>query len=1065
MSGGQEYFPVSEVQRRILVLSDVIPGDSMFTIAFAGLIGTRIEPVALSAAAGDLARRHHIVNAFFMLVHGEYRQQLSPSLGSTFRCVECSDRADVVRILRECAAEPFDPEAGQLLRIVAVQASDGVSGVLVSAHRLIADETSLELLVRELFEAYSRNVEKVDQLSNISPPDRRFVEYAVARRDDADSVELRADLRHWSESLGGVPDLLTLPTYAGRPLVRTSRLGEVTVQLAPEVLAQLCGFGFKCGTTLEGVLLAAYQCLLSRLSGLSDIVVGVYDETARTPARATAVGPFADLLPVITRLADDPPLSTLVRRTAESLKAAREHGRVPLGSILSELDIGQDLSHDPLFQAQFRFIPAGAREGCFEISGAAVEPISLDLDNARSDLALVASMVEDRLELRLEYRTDLFTESMVRLWADNLTTLCESLPAEHAVPVSRARLLSSAQRREVLETLNATQTDVRDVLAHELVAEWAERTPGRSAVGCGDREFEYGELELRASRLSRHLVARGVGRGTVVGLCLHRSLAMPVAVLAVLKTGAAYVPLDPEHPAQRIEFMVKDSAARMVVTCEELRERLGSTSVALTLVDELGAVVGEPAAPSPDEGEPFGSPVARPSDPAYIIYTSGSTGQPKGVLIEHGSLANLALAQGPEFGVTEMDRVLQFASFSFDVSVSDMFFTWAAGGFLQIATEQERLGDALHERLSRSRISKVTLPPAAVATLPWSPGTLPDLRTLFIGGEPFTADLVAPWAQDRLVVDAYGPTESTVWTTMARLEIGMPPVIGKPLANMRVYVLDRWMQPVPTMVPGELYVAGVGLARGYINQPDLTAQRFIDDPFGPPGSRLYRTGDVVRMHPDGTIEFAGRTDDQVKVRGFRIELGEVEEALRGHRDIRQAVVTAPRDQPAGGARLVAYIRLAQSATIADDVLRDWLLQRLPRYMVPEAFIRVPEFQTTRAGKIDRQKLPKPPVSRPELSTEFVSPSTRLERALAEGWMQILGLNSVGVHDDFFSLGGNSVRLLAVRSWLSEAQTIDIRLSDLFRYPTISSLAALLERTGARPPVPTASPQPELRSLT
>jgi amino acid adenylation domain-containing protein len=1040
----QECIPLSSVQERIRVLDAMNPGDCAYTTASATVLRTRIDPATLRAAACDLVARHAALRTVFATVGGEHRQATVPfsECGDFFRFVACANAQDLARALRESAGERFDPEAGPLVRVVLAGAGDELSGVLVTAHRLIADERSLELLVHELSDAYQRHA--AGHESAPDPTARPFAEYASAQRLRARSGALEPALRYWTERLRGAPELLTLPILRARPRIPRSRQGTASARVGAQAAAGLAEIGRMSGADLESVVLAAYTALLARLSGMDDIVVGVRDDAWRTPFWEDTIGPFSDLLPVRTSLADDPLLNELAARVAGSLAQARGQGRAPLGVILSALDLDRHPSRDPLFQAEFVFRSAGAKMACFEVRGAEAEILDLSIASARTDMTLTAAMTAGGLDLRLDCLAGRFDEAAVSRWADNLATLLGDMAAGGGVPVSRARILPEAERTAVLETLNATAVDVPDLLVHEIVAERARREPDTPAVGCGDTEFSYGELNRRADRLARYLRERGAGPGSIVGLCLTRSLAMPVAVLAVLKAGAAYVPLDPEYPAQRLEFMLADSTASIVVTRAELVERLGPAAVPAVLLDEFGEAQAQ--ADGPGRDAPLGLSGVRTRDPAYIIYTSGSTGRPKGVVIEHLSLTNLALAQGPQFGVGRSDRVLQFASFSFDVSVSDMFFTWTAGGFLQIATERERLGQALHDRLRRSRITKATLPPAAVASLPWEPGSLPDLRTLFIGGEPFAASLAEPWARDRQVVNAYGPTESTVWTSLAPLTADEPPLIGLPLANLRVYVLDRWLQPVPAMAAGELYVAGIGLARGYAGRPALTAERFVADPFGPPGGRLYRTGDVVCMHPDGSIEFIGRADDQVKVRGFRIELGEVEEALRGHQDVEQAVVQALRDQRDGAARLVGYVRTRAGVRLSDAALRYWLLLRLPRYMLPEVFVRVTQFATTPAGKIDRAKLPDPPCARPELSSAYVAARTPVEELLAETWEEVLGLDRVGVHDDFFSLGGSPERLQAVRSRLGgSVRGVEVRVADLARYPTIASLAEIIER--------------------
>jgi amino acid adenylation domain-containing protein len=679
------------------------------------------------------------------------------------------------------------------------------------------------------------------------------------------------------------------------------------------------------------------------------------------------------------------------------------------------------------------------RRARLELPEADLERVSAPPGSATSDLELVVGPSTDGVRLAFTYRTDLFLAETVRRWAGNFRVLLEALPEAGLKPLGELPLLTRPERTELLVQWNDTATEVPQGLVHELLAERSVEWSDRPAVGCRDVVLTYRELAERSDRLGWFLRDRGVGPGVLVGLLLSRTVEMAVGVLGVLKAGGAYVPLDPKTPQARLAFMAEDAALRLIMTERGLVDTATPLGVPhAVLADEVLADVGTGTA---SRGPCTGSGVTG-TDPAYVIYTSGSTGQPKGVCIEHRSLLNLAEAQGAAFGITASSRVLQFAAFSFDVSVSDLFFSWAVGAYVQIAAEDERLGAALHQRLRESRISIVTLPPAALATVPWEPGTLPDLRTLVVGGEAFAADLVGRWAQDRRVIDAYGPTESTVWTTLAELRPGEIPVIGRPLANLQVYVLDYRLEPVPAGVVGELYIGGVGVARGYVARAGLTSERFVASPFGPPGDRMYQTGDLARWRADGNLEFIGRSDDQVKVRGFRIELGEIEQALRTHPAVTQAVVLARRDGRDAQTRLVAY--LSSTASVPTGELRAWLQDRLPAYMMPEVFVLVDTFPTTRAGKIERSALHAPGPDRPELEQAYVEARTEVERRLTRICAGVLAVDRVGVHDDFFELGGNSVRMLALLAQLTEEfPDAKLRLADLYRNLSVAALAAHL----------------------
>jgi amino acid adenylation domain-containing protein len=585
-------------------------------------------------------------------------------------------------------------------------------------------------------------------------------------------------------------------------------------------------------------------------------------------------------------------------------------------------------------------------------------------------------------------------------------------------------------------------------LVPDLVADVAAARPDATALVCGEVRLTYRQLLERADALADVLRARGVGPGVPVGLLLPRSAELGVAALAVLRAGGAYVPLDRAQPAARLAHMVATSGTALLVTAAETAGQAEPLGVPCVRADL-------PLPPVPPGPAP--APRPRPGDLAYVLFTSGSTGVPKGVAVEHRALRNLVEAVRPVFPVTEHDRVLQFVSFGFDVAVSDLFFPWAAGAELHVPREEDRLGEALLETLRASRITYVFLPPSAAMLLPDTTGLLPDLRTVAVGGEACPAELVERLAAPgRRVVNAYGPSEVTVYATTADLEPGAPVVIGRPVPGVRLYVLDGRLRPVPAGVTGEVYLTGASLARGYTGRPGLTAERFVADPHGAPGSRMYRTGDLGRIDADGVVHYLGRGDWQVKLRGVRIELGEVEAVLAAHPDV--AVAAAAVRGGEGAPRLVAYVVARPGTDPADEDLRAHLVRRLPAHMVPEALVRLAELPLSTAGKVDRSRLPDPGTTTRRTDRPLTGARTATERLLAGVWEQVLSLDRVGAHDNFFDLGGNSVRLLAVLNGLRErGADAGVTLVDLFRHPTVAALAARLDRPAAPAAAPAAPP--------
>ncbi|WP_282082592.1 non-ribosomal peptide synthetase [Streptomyces tendae] len=1051
MTADAQFGAVSFAQERLLVLEqmrssqETLSENAAYHHAVGFLVRGAFDETAFRESLTRVVRRHESLRTVFRLDRAVPCPVVRPEADVDFVSERRPDLLPerAAEFLAAAAGRPFDPAEGPLIRGVAVEMADDAFAVGVSVHQLVADREALDVIVHEMSTCYREIMGGPE--AGLPEAPHSYVEYARRRREESGTPEHRAHLDYWRRTLHGAPELLAFPTDFPRPQVRTYRGATASEEVGPELLGRLERLAKECDATLVDVLLAAFGAFLGRISDQRDIVVGLaLPGRADDPPAGTTnagVGLFADTVAVRLDLSGAPAAAGLVRRVQEQVRSAKEHRAVSLDEVVAALATPQrELSHDPVVQA---VLDSDLRpQPALDLLGARTEPLPLrPRIPPTSDLTLRVRKPGQGLTLDLTYRADLFLPETMRRWLRNFLVLLQGLadPANTA-PVENVVLVVDDERDELLTRWNNTATTVADALIHELIDERSARWGDRPAVGCRDVVLSYSELSERSDRLGRFLRERGVGRGVMVGLCLSRSVHIAVAVLGVLKAGGAYVPLDPAFPAARLKFMVEDSGTRQIVTEEALAGVAGDLGAPLVVLD--GADAPAIAAAKPHDS-PTGPDVTG-SDVAYVIYTSGSTGRPKGVAVEHRSLTNLAEAQGPEFGVTADTRLLQFAAFSFDVSVSDMFFTWAAGAFVQIAAEDERLGAALHDRLRESRITSVTLPPAAVATLPWEPGTLPDLRLLVIGGEAFGADLVAKWARDRTVIDAYGPTETTVWTTLAELRGGEVPVIGRPLANLRVYVLDGCLEPVPVGVTGELFVGGAGIARGYVGRPGLTSERFVADPFGPPGDRLYRTGDLARWRADGNLEFLGRGDDQVKIRGFRIELGEIEEALRSHPDVAQAVVMVRRDGKDATARLVAYVRAAGEVP-NDGLLRAHLRTQLPGYMIPEVFVAVDAFPTTRAGKVERSALPAPRGVRPALEQPYVEPRDDTERRLARLWEAALDVDRVGVHDDFFELGGTSLRMVGVRARLTKLfPGREIPLTDLVLRPTVAGLAALLE---------------------
>ncbi|MEV4112477.1 amino acid adenylation domain-containing protein [Nonomuraea sp. NPDC049695] len=1019
-------FPVSPAQARMLVLDQLNPGTAQYNVPVAFAVRGPFDVTAFGASLDAAVARHESLRTVFRPHDGQYVQVVAEGAKAALRVERDVPVAEAYASMVAEAATPFDVAAGPLLRCVVYALDDGSHRVLLTAHHLVCDGWSLRVLLRDVADAY-RGLTAPQGTPGTSGGEAplQYPDYAVWQRERLDSHALDDAVAFWAESLRDAPTTPALPTDRPRPAVQSTAGGVERVELPADTRERLAKVAAERNATPFMALFAAFAAFLARISGQRDLVVATPVSGRDHPDVQDLVGLLANTLAVRTDLSGDPSFLDLLTRVRDRFVAGHPHQEAPFEAVVQAVAPGRELSHDPLVQVMLAFEDdAGLR---LDLPGAVTERVELLLSEAKFDLLLTVERDADRLAAHFVYRADLFAPGTVRHWARAFATLVDGLLDRPDLPITAVDLLSTENRRLVLGDWNRTATPTGGRLVPDLVAERALERPDATALVYGPASLTYRDLMERADGLAATLRAVGVGPEVPVGLCLPRGADMAVAALGVLRAGGAYVPLDPGHPDARLRFMVADAGVRLLIAAEPR---------------DLGVPVMRPDEEAPSIG-PVTTSEPTLSDTAYILYTSGSTGTPKGVAVEHRALLNLATAVRPQFPVTGDDRVLQYVSFGFDVAVSDLFFAFVAGAELHVAAECERLGEDLYARLRDSRITYVFLPPSAAMSLPCPPDALPDLRTLAIGGEACPAELVERWATpSRRVVDAYGPSENTVYATTADLVPGEPVVIGRPVANARAYVLDERLRPVPAGVVGEIYLAGASMARGYANRPGLTAERFVANPFGEPGERMYRTGDLGRYDAGGVLSYLGRVDTQVKLRGFRVELGEIETVLAAHPGVSVAAAAVRGD------RLAVYAVPAQAPVPAAGELRAWLGERLPGYMVPDLVVFLDELPLSTSGKVDRSRLPDPPLTRPDLDRPYVAPETATERRLAEVWAEVLGLTRIGTQDNFFDLGGNSIRLLAVLAALRErGHDGGLKLVDLFRHPTVAALAARLDGPG------------------
>ncbi|MEV0786649.1 amino acid adenylation domain-containing protein [Streptomyces sp. NPDC050423] len=1040
--GNEEYeFPASDAQSRLLVLDQLNPGTAQYNVPVAFAVHGPFDTIAFGRALDTLVARHEALRTVFRTADDGTPAQRVSAVGRVRPAIHRdvpADRADA--LIRAEAARPFDTARGPLLRCAVYAVDDGSHRVLLVAHHLVCDGWSLGLMLEELSEGYRHETRG----SAYRPAELplQFPDYAAWQRERTADGAFEASVAHWVERLRGAPAAVELPLDRPRPPVRTASGGTERFLLGADVRARLAEVAAVQGATPFMTMFAAYTAFLSRLSGGEDLVVGYPASGRERPELQEMVGMLTNTLALRVDVSGDPSLDELTRRVRASLLAAQPYQDAPFEAVVDTLAPVRETSHDPVVQVALSYEDEAAPG--LRLTGAATERLALTLDTAKFDFHLFVERWDELLAAQFIYRSDLFDAATVRRWTENFRTLLAGLLADPSAPLSAVEWVGADERRRTLDGADRlAEAAPLDRLVPDLIADRAAEHPDATALVCGELRLSYAELLGRADALAARLRAAGVRPGFRVGLLLPRSADQGIAALAVLRAGGAYVPLDHAHPEARLRHMLESSGTGLLLTARDTSEKGACLEVPCIRVDR--PAVTDPVLPAP---APAAAPM--PGDLAYVLFTSGSTGVPKGVAVEHRALVNLTRAVRHSFPVNADDRVLQFVSFGFDVAVSDLFFPWVAGAELHIPREDERIGEALLERLRDSRITYVFLPPSAAMLLPDLAGKLPDLRTVAVGGEACPAELVGRLsAPGRRIVNAYGPSEVTVYATTGDLTPGEPVALGGTVPGARVYVLDERLRPVPAGVAGEIYVAGASLGRGYIGRPGLTAERFVADPHGAPGARMYRTGDLGRIDAHGLIHYLGRTDLQVKLRGVRIELGEIETLLAGAPGVALAAATVRGTGTEQ--RLVAYVVGRDGEAAPDAELRAHLARRLPGSMVPEVFVRLDEMPVSSNGKLDRARLPEPVTVRCRPDGSATVAGTATEQLVAGLWARVLNLELVAVTDHFFDLGGNSIRLLSVLSALRELGTYgDLSLVDLFRHPTVTALAAHLDRSAPGP---------------
>ena len=1073
------HFPLSFAQQRLWFLDQLDPHSAAYNLPAAVRLKGRLDSNALERSLQELVRRHESLRTSFAVRDREPVQVIAPELSFSLSLTdlqhlpEAEREAEALRLAGVAARTPFDLSQAPLLRASLVRLAADDHLLVLVMHHIISDGWSMGVFIREavtLYHGLSRGL--APQLPSLPI---QYADYACWQRDWLQGAELDKQLAYWTAKLRDCPAVLELPTDHPRTTAISNRGATFQFSLPPSLREQLTALSQAHGATLFMTLLAAFQALLARYTGQESISVGTPIASRTRPEVQNVIGFFVNTLVMNTDLSGNPDFTEILSRAKETALGAYAHQDLPFEHLVEALQPERDLSHSPLFQVMFDLVqeqPETARQT--ELS---VTPVKTESGLAKFDLTL--SMIDTATELIgvFEYNADLFEAATIARMCGHFRTLLEAIAQHPQQSLAQLPLLTTDEWQQ-LQRWNDTRADFPATSLPALIAAQAQAQPDAIAIQCGAHALTYRELNDRAAQLAAHLRRRGVARETIVGICLERSPELIIALLAVFKAGGAYLPLDPHYPADRLAFMLEDAQAQMVIIHSHLKSAISNlkSEIEMLCLDTDWPLMAQ-------AGTDEVSAEVLPEQAAYVIYTSGSTGQPKGVLIEQRALANYVQAASAKFRLSAADRVLQFASISFDAAAEEIWPCLVQGATL-VLRDDEMLASAAGflARCAEWGITLLDLPTAywheLVAEAARSELRLPEsLRLVIIGGERAVPERLRQWQQlmqtqqrEVRLLNTYGPTEATIvatwWEAGTEAELREVP-IGEPVANATAWVLDREQAVVPVGVVGELCLGGAGLARGYLNRPELTAEKFIElqsadlrlqiaelqqsasvnlqSAISNPQSaiRLYRTGDLVRRRADGQLEYVGRVDEQVKLRGFRIELGEIEAALRTHREVKDAVVVVRADA-AGHKRLVAYVVPGQ-ANPAVNELRQHLQQTLPDYMVPAIYVFLAALPLNVSGKVDRRALPEPEEHSAPLSAEAL-PRTATEQKLAEIWQQVLGLRQVSVNDSFFALGGDSILSIQV---IARARAAGLHLTpkQLFENPTISALAAV---AGAAP---------------
>ncbi|MFN6462895.1 MAG: amino acid adenylation domain-containing protein [Nostoc sp. DedVER02] len=1035
--------PLSFAQQRVWLLAQLQGPSATYNMPIALQLNGSLNIDALRSSLAYLLNRHESLRIYFPTVAGQPQIALRNldelEVLAVQDCRNLDESQYLQHLINAHAQQPFDLNTGPLFTAKLLQLQERKFVLLINMHHIISDGWSMGVFVRELRQAYTAFTQ--GQTPNFPPLAIQYSDYAAWQRNWLQGEVLEKQINYWKNQLGDASPLLELPTDYPRPSQQSYRGDRFLYSLTPELSAAVKNFSQQQGVSLFMTLLAALNILLSRYSRQNDLCIGSPIANRTHSQTEGLIGFFVNTLVLRNQINPEQSFIEFLQQTRQTCLDAYAHQDIPFEVLVEKLQPERSMSYNPLFQVMFALENNESPD--LSLPGLEIEWLGVKGAIAKFDLTLMVMEYDNQLNCSWEYATDLFEKATIQRMAEQFEVLLKGIIDNPNQPIHTLPLMTAAELLQ-LQSWNQTQTDYpKNKTLVDLFEQQVRKNPDNQAVFFESQTLTYQEINQKSNQLANYLIHNyQIQPDTLIGISVERSLEMIIGVLGILKTGAAYVPIDPNYPPERIQFMLEDSEISVLLTQNILLDKLPLTELKHQVICLDEEVFAEELTHNPN-------PQITADNLAYVIYTSGSTGQPKGVAIEHKAIVNLALGWVETFQVQPHSRVLQFGSFSFDLSIGEIATALSAGACLYLAHQESLLpSQALVDFLTQHKITHIFLPPSALAILPKA--TLSNLQSIGVGGEACLAELVSQWGTGRRFYNCYGPTECTVIVAIATLANGnalcqpngKKPSIGKPSPNLRIYILDAHNQPLPPGIPGELCVAGVGLARGYLNRPEISAQKFIEIELFGKTERIYKTGDLARWNAEGNLEYFGRIDEQIKLRGFRVELGEIESLLLQHPLVKEAAVILYKTET--NQSLIAYVTGITNHLSIE--LKNYLRSRLPDYMIPAQIVVLDELPLTPNGKIDRKALPTPNL---EIQGLYTAPRNEVEQKLAQLWSAVLERQEIGIYNNFFDLGGHSLLAIKLLNNIQQVFGQQLALSSLFQNPTIDQLAEQISNTGVQ----------------